>query len=109
MVSEVYNMDCVQFMKHYPDKFFDLAVVDPPYGIDYLHSGGLGTNCKVKKHNRKWHDRKDWDLSIPEMAYFTELYRVSKEQIIWGANYFTQYLPPSMGWIFFGIKGKTYQ
>jgi site-specific DNA-methyltransferase (adenine-specific) len=102
---ELLNCDCMEYMATLPDKAFDLAIVDPPYGIDYLHSGGLGTNCKNKKHNRKWHDRKEWDLSIPELEYFNELFRVSKEQIIWGANYFTQYLPASMGWIFWD-KGQ---
>ena len=94
--SEVYLMDCIQGMKHYPDKWFDLAIVDPPYGI-----GRDGSVRTTSKHGgRKAHTFKGWDTSIPEMEYFTELYRVSKNQIIWGANYFTQYLPASMGWIF---------
>lgn len=92
-------------MKGLPDKAFDLAIVDPPYGIDYLHSGGLGTNCKNKKHNRKWHDRKNWDLNTPFTVYWDELFRVSKNQIVWGANYFTEFLPPSMGWVFWD-KGQ---
>ena len=103
--SLVFNEDCINVMARYPDKYFDLAVVDPPYGIDYLHSGGLGTKCKNKKHNRKWHDRKDWDKATPEAEYWNELFRVSKNQIVWGANYFTEYLPASMGWIFWD-KGQ---
>ena len=99
--SEVYLMDCIQGMKHYPDKRFDLAIVDPPYGI-----GRDGSVRTTSKHGgRKAHTFKGWDTSIPEMEYFTELYRVSKNQIIWGANYFTQYLPASMGWIFWD-KGQ---
>ena len=101
----LFHADCMEIMKQYPDKYFDLAIVDPPYGIDYLHSGGLGTNCKNKKHNRKWHDRKDWDKAIPEAEYWQELFRVSKNQIVWGANYFTGFLPPSMGWVFWD-KGQ---
>jgi len=101
--SEVYLMDCIQGMKHYPDKWFDLAIVDPPYGIN--RAGQTETFTKNPKHKRKHFEQKNWDLSIPEMQYFTELYRVSKEQIIWGANYFTQYLPASMGWIFWD-KGQ---
>ena len=96
-------MDCIQGMKHYPDKWFDLAIVDPPYGIN--RSGQTETFTKNPKHKRKHFENKGWDLSTPEMQYFTELFRVSKEQIIWGANYFTQYLPASMGWIFWD-KGQ---
>ena len=54
---------------------------------------------KTKKHNRKFFEKKDWDLDIPCEDIFKEMFRVSKNQIIWGANYFTQYLPKSMGWI----------
>jgi site-specific DNA-methyltransferase (adenine-specific) len=102
-ISEVYLMDCVAGMKHYPDKYFDLAIVDPPYGIN--RSGQTETFTKNPKHKRKHFENKGWDLSIPEMQYFTELFRVSQNQIIWGANYFTQYLPSSMGWIFWD-KGQ---
>jgi len=96
-------MDCIEGMKHYPDNYFDLAIVDPPYGIN--RSGQTETFTKNPKHKRKHFENKGWDLSIPEMEYFTELFRVSQNQIIWGANYFTQYLPSSMGWIFWD-KGQ---
>jgi site-specific DNA-methyltransferase (adenine-specific) len=101
LVSEVYLMDNIELMKHYPDKYFDLAVVDPPYGI-----GEDGGKCRTrKKHNNVVkHSKKNWDSSIPEMQYFTELFRVSQNQIIWGGNYFTQYLPSSMGWIYWDKK-----
>lgn len=99
------NEDNMELMKRYPENYFDLAIVDPPYGIDILHSGGLGTVCKNKKHNRKMHERKQWDKTPPDLKYFKELFRVSKNQIIWGGNYFTPYLPPSMGWIFWD-KGQ---
>lgn len=102
-ISEVFLMDCVEGMKHYPDKYFDLAICDPPYGIN--RSGQTETFTKNPKHKRKHFENKGWDLSIPEMQYFTELFRVSQNQIIWGANYFTQYLPTSMGWIFWD-KGQ---
>jgi site-specific DNA-methyltransferase (adenine-specific) len=97
MISEVYNMDCMELMKKYPDKYFDLAVVDPPYGINF-----------AKQHTGKgWvvRDSKDWDKSIPKYKYWEELSRVSKDKIIWGGNYFTEFLPPSMGWIFWD-KGQ---
>jgi site-specific DNA-methyltransferase (adenine-specific) len=108
LVSEVYNMDCVQGMKHYPDKYFDLAICDPPYGIDIASKFGgekrkSGNGAAMKTAFTK----KNWDLSIPEMEYFTELFRVSKNQIIWGANYFTQYLPNSMGWIVWNKNNGT--
>lgn len=88
-------------MKSKPDKFYELAIVDPPYGI-----GRDGSVKTTSKHGgRKAHDFKGWDLSAPDELYFNELFRISKNQIIWGANYFTKYLPTSMGWIFWD-KGQ---
>lgn len=89
--------DCMDLMRSKPDKFYDLAIVDPPYGI-----GESGGKCRTrKKHNNKViHVKKDWDNKIPSSEYFDELFRVSKNQIIWGANYFTKFLPKSMGWIY---------
>ena len=77
-------MDCMAFMAQFPDKFFDLAVVDPPYGIN-MDGGVIGISRKAK--NTEYH-KKDWDKSAPEIAYFQELRRVSKNQIIFGANHF---------------------
>ena len=90
-------------MSRYPDKYFDLAIVDPPYGIE--RSGQAETFTKIKKHKRKYFENKGWDFEIPDVNYWNELFRVSKNQIVWGANYFTEYLPPSMGWIFWD-KGQ---
>lgn len=103
MKSEVFNMDCIEGMKQYPNKYFELAIVDPPYGIN--RAGQIETNTKLKKHKRKFHENKEWDYEIPNELYFKELFRVSKNQIIWGANYFTKYIPSSMGWIFWD-KGQ---
>lgn len=97
--SEVYLMDCIQGMKHYPDKYFDLAIVDPPYGIGAENHAGNADNGW-----KQW-TKKSWDNEIPQMIYFTELFRVSKEQIIWGGNYFASLLPNSQGWIFWD-KGQ---
>lgn len=85
------NGDCMEFMRTCPPNFFNLALVDPPYGI------GAG---KEKEHNG-WKDygQKEWDNKIPDKTYFDELFRISKNQIIWGGNYFTDYLPAKMGWI----------
>ena len=89
--------DNMELMKRYPDNYFDLAIVDPPYGIE--RGGQTETFTKNPKHKRKAHKQKDWDNEIPSFDYFEELFRVSKNQIVWGANYFSHFLPPSMGWI----------
>jgi len=88
-ISKVYNIDCMEYMKNIPDKYYDLAVVDPPYGINIGRmSMGVGKSTKSSNiHNRKW-SPKDWDSSTPSKAYFAELFRISKNQIIWGGNYF---------------------
>jgi site-specific DNA-methyltransferase (adenine-specific) len=97
----LFNTDNMNFMRSVPDKFYELAIVDPPYGI-----GRDGSVKTTSKHGgRKAHDFKGWDLSAPDELYFNELFRISKNQIIWGANYFTKYLPTSMGWIFWD-KGQ---
>lgn len=105
-ISIVINEDCMDFMGRYPDKFFDLAIVDPPYGIKMgkrvgatkngLHLCGYEEDTRYKKSN--------WDDKIPSKEYFIELFRVSKNQIIWGGNYFTHFLPVSRGWIFWDKK-----
>jgi site-specific DNA-methyltransferase (adenine-specific) len=91
----LFHADCMEIMKQYPDKYFDLAIVDPPYGIGY--DGAKQTSGS--HGGRKAHEFKGWDTNIPTEDYFKELYRVSKNQIIWGANYMVEYLKPSMGWI----------
>lgn len=95
MNSVTYNSDCLSAMREMPDKAFDLAIVDPPYGLGY--DGAKQTSGS--HGGRKSHNFKGWDSEIPNEEYFTELFRVSENQIIWGANYFTKFLPPSMGWI----------
>ena len=94
------NEDNMELMARYPDKYFDLAIVDPPYGIDAAETFG---GEKRKSGNgvamKTAFEKKNWDSAIPTKEYFDELKRVSKNQIIWGANYMTTYLPPSMGWI----------
>jgi len=86
------RMDCMDLMREFPDKHFDLAIVDPPYGIgDRISDGGgvLGGRCYVNMYREK-----RWDVK-PDSNYIKELFRVSKNQIIWGGNYFE--LPPSRG------------
>ena len=86
------NMDCMEYMRTVPDKYFDLAIVDPPYGIDAAKMQ-MG-----KGKNKQWENGKNWDKSIPDKSYFEEIMRSSKNQIIWGGNYFE--LPATGGWIF---------
>tara|TARA_R100000951_G_scaffold4668_1_gene5377 strand:- start:1 stop:636 length:636 start_codon:yes stop_codon:yes gene_type:complete len=78
---KITNEDNMELMARYEDNYFDLAIVDPPYGINITKNKRLNNNSK-----------KDWDKEIPTPEYFKELFRVSKNQIIWGGNYFIEYL-----------------
>ena len=105
----LYNMDCMEYMKSLPDNAFDLAIVDPPYGIG-IDGQKENKNNRNPKANRKHHESKGWDNKIPSKEYFFELQRVSKNQIIWGANYFVEHLTKAKkGWIFWfkGQEGLT--
>ena len=93
--TKVFNMDCMEAMRNTPDKYYDLAVVDPPYGINVNMNAGRKKDTRSKKRTVK-----KWDNKTPTAEYFEQLFRISKNQIIWGANYMTQYLPIKMGWIF---------
>lgn len=95
-MTQVFNMDCMIAMKEFPDKFFELAIVDPPYGLDMSQElYKRGQSCQANGY--KDHKDKDWDKNVPDNNYFQELFRVSKEQIICGGNYFN--LPVSPCWI----------
>lgn len=91
-ISLAYNMDCMQAMRKMPDKCFDLAVVDPPYGIKINMNAGRRKGAKNPKRAKK-----DWDDRPPDQEYFDQLFRVSKNQLIWGGNYFP--LPLTRAWI----------
>ena len=105
--TNLHNIDCLEFMKTVPDKFYDLAIVDPPYGIN-APKMQMGSR-KVKKRNGFTYNAEstatkirkgrlnnvDWDNAPPDESYFNELFRISKHQIIWGGNYFN--LPPTRG------------
>ena len=104
--SVVYNEDCVEALKRFPENYFDLAIVDPPYGIGADKAQNNAAMQRIKadgksKAGRGWklYADTDWDNETPNAEYWQELFRVSKNQIVWGGNYFTDYLPPSMGWI----------
>ena len=107
----LYNCDCIEAMREYPDKYFDLAIVDPPYGSggveDWEKKTRFGPRFdKYKKPGRtgggyfKKYSKKiiDWDIA-PGKEYFEELFRISKHQIIWGGNYFNKYLPSNRNFI----------
>ena len=81
MKNEVYLIDCMKFMEKVPDKYYDLSLVDPPYGIN-VNKMNMGGRYTIRPTD------KEWDDEIPNQQYFDELMRVSKEQIIWGGNYF---------------------
>jgi len=104
--SEVFNMDCIEGMKQYPDKHFELAIVDPPYGINFgefnrTNKASTGERVKANKYKNS-----NWDDSIPNDLYFNELKRVSQNQIVWGGNYFPQlWLNGCKGFIFW-FKGN---
>ena len=98
---KIYNGDNMELMKNYSDNYFDLAIVDPPYGIKYGRGknayGNTIKNMPTKKDVK-------WDI-VPKIGYFRELKRVSKNQIIWGGNYFTDKLSVSKCWIVWDKKG----
>ena len=97
------NEDNMELMSRYDDNYFDLAIVDPPYGIGI---SGQKKQKKGKKSDRKHHKEKGWDNEIPSEKYFKELFRISKNQIIWGANYFVKYLNKgTKGWLVW-FKGQ---
>ena len=103
----LYNEDCLKAMKKMDDNSYDLAIVDPPYGIGL--SGGAETKYKNGKNEKGFtsqnkYKNKNWDKKRPSPEYFTELLRVSKNQVIWGGNYFSDLLPISRGWIYWDKK-----
>lgn len=99
----IYNRDCLEAMREMPDKAFDLCIVDPPYGI------GMDNQKVRTKPNRPntykrigefQYTSGGWDFSIPQKEYFEQLYRVSSNQVIFGANYFCEYIKNGFGWIY---------
>ena len=97
---ELHNVDCLPFMKQCEDKQFDLAIVDPPYGI--------GMDGKNNWSGSK-HEVKDWDNHAPSTEYFNELIRISKNQIVWGANHFISRMPfDSKCWLIWDKKNDGF-
>ena len=96
MINEVYNIDCMEFMKTCKDKKYDLAIVDPPYGI--------GDNWNKDSRAQFYGHKNSFNDVSPKDEYFQELFRISKNQIIWGCNYYWQFIPPSNNLIFWDKK-----
>jgi len=100
LIGQITEADCEEVLAQLPDKCVDLVLTDPPYGID------MGGNAQIKalKSRPKWSGCKypvsNWDSSRPSKKIFDEMRRVSKNQIVWGGNYFTDFLPVSKGWFF---------
>jgi site-specific DNA-methyltransferase (adenine-specific) len=119
---ELYNEDNMQLMARYPDKYFDLAIVDPPYGIERFKTAqNETTGVYAKRGSWKVGDAENWNNEKPSKEYFEQLFRVSKNQIIWGANNFElptteyfcvwdkqQYMPnfasAELAWVSMGLK-----
>ncbi len=88
MKIELLNCDCMEYMKSCEDNAFDLACVDPPYGIGAADDSRFGVKHNGAAAERTLYDAKKWDSDIPDTSYFDQIFRVSKEQIIWGVNYY---------------------
>jgi site-specific DNA-methyltransferase (adenine-specific) len=97
----IYNCDNMEFMKGLPDNYYDLAIVDPPYGI------GEGSEKIHSRHKSQLkYTAKNWDNNTPNKYYFAELFRVSKNQIIWGANHFIESINKNSScWLFWDKDG----
>ena len=102
-----FNADNLEIMRGFADNEFDLAIVDPPYGIGASAKTFINGTSKSKKD---YYKDNCWDKEIPKPEYFEQLFRISKNQIIWGGNYFTDFLKPSRCWIFWDktIHGNSY-
>lgn len=92
------------YMRGVPDKFFDLAIVDPPYGETCNLQGGTGRQNGFREYWDKANGSENWNVA-PGSEYFNELFRISKNQIVWGANHLAEFLPSSSGWVFWD-KGQ---
>lgn len=101
-ISEVKLMDCMDYMRGFPDGFFELAIVDPPYGLAGRATEGGNTNSQSRKFRDSYRTKK-WD-NLPDEKYWIELFRVSKNQVVCGSNYFK--MPPSRGIAFWDKKQR---
>jgi len=110
MINQVICGNCLDVMKNIPDNSIDLVLTDPPYGINIIKKQNKASkNIKSMSYSGghwKKYNEKDWDNKIPKKEYFDEIFRISKNQIIWGGNYFIEYLINSKCWLIW-YKGKS--
>lgn len=104
---KIYNCDCMELLKQTPDNYYELSITDPPYGIGMDGTIGIGIGKEKGFTRKKEYTKKNWDKEVPSQEYFDELFRVSKNQIVWGANYFTKQLPVIKNYIFWHKKGQS--
>lgn len=110
-MNKVHLCDCMEFMKGIPNKYYELAIIDPPYGIDVANMNmGAGKSARCSNiENRMWKP-KDWDAEQPTEEFFSELQRVSVNQVIWGGNYFK--LSPTRCFVVWdkgaGMRGRSF-
>ena len=97
-MNEVKLIDCMEYMKTVPDKYYELSIVDPPYGI--------GAGKELEHNGWKSYGVKEWDNKPPTKEYFNELFRISKNQIIWGANHFISMIPFNFSCFLIWDKGQ---
>jgi site-specific DNA-methyltransferase (adenine-specific) len=102
----VTNEDNMELMSRYPDNYFDLAIVDPPYGLDFSKYNRVSKRSNGDRYISNDYKKGDWDKSSPNEDYFEELKRVSKHQIVWGGNYFPQLWTNGCKGFIFWYKGN---
>jgi DNA modification methylase len=96
MTYELHLGDCLEYMKSMPGKSVDAVITDPPYGI-----GEHGGACRTRgRRGYSKHENKGWDKKPPKKIVFTNILRISNTAVIWGGNYFSDKLPPRMGWVY---------
>ena len=104
MTSEVFNTDCIEYMRTLPDKAFQLAIADPPYGIG---EDGKSNHSRGQLAKPSMWTPKDWDSKAPDKEFFNELFRVCRHVIIWGANHFISRIPyDSPCWVVWDKKNS---
>ena len=109
---DLIHADCMEVLRNTPDLAYDIVIADPPYGINASKTM-IKSSSNPKKRNdkgfigKKYHAAKDWDSAAPGAEWFEQIRRVSKHQIIFGANYFPQHLPPSKGWVYWRKNGMN--